>query len=181
MVRYKDDFEEEREDLGPSRTQLKKQMNALQALAEELVDLGPELARKAPLPEYLLEVVLESFSMKKHEARRRHFQYVGKLMRDIDPQPLKDYLELIRSGRQAQTGAFHEVERWRDSLVEGDDTLIDELIGRFPDMDIQRFRQLVRNARKERKDGTKPKAFRELFRLLRSMQEQYGEENDSES
>ncbi len=174
MVRHKDEYEEP----GPSRSQVKREMAALQKLAEELVGLGPELAKKAPLTGDLMDAVLESFRMKKHEARRRHFQYIGKLMRDVDPQPIMDYVELIKSGRQAQTGAFHEVERWRDRLVEGDDGLMDELIARFESMDIQRFRQLVRNARKELKTGKKPKSSRELFRLLRSMQEQADEENN---
>lgn len=179
MVPYKDEYDEEQEYSGPSRSQLKREMSALQKLAEDLVDLGPELAKKAPLNDDLLAAVTESFKIKKHEARRRHFQYIGKLMREIDPQPLQDYIEIIRSGRQAQTGAFHEVEQWRDSLVEGNDELIETLIERFPAMDIQRFRQMVRNARKERAAGKKPKAFRELFRMLRTEQERALKENDA--
>ncbi|WP_147822027.1 ribosome biogenesis factor YjgA [Salidesulfovibrio onnuriiensis] len=181
MVPYKDENDEEREYSAPSRSQLKREMTALQKLAEELVDLGPELAKKAPLNDNLLAAVTESFKIKKHEARRRHFQYIGKLMRDIDPQSLQDYIETIRSGRQAQTGAFHELEQWRDRLMEGDDELVEELVERFPDMDIQRFRQMVRNARKERESGKKPKAFRELFRMLRAAQEQVADENAPEA
>lgn len=173
--------EDEHEDLAPSRTQVKKQMSALQKLAEDLIGLGPDLVRKAPLPEDLQGPVMESFAMKKHEARRRHFQFLGKLMRDVDPQPIRDYIEVIRSGRQAQTGAFHEVERWRDRVVDGDDDLVNELIQRFGHMDIQRFRQLVRNARKERAAGKKPKASRELFRMLRGLREQEAAENDGDT
>lgn len=163
-------------DFRPSRTQLKREMAGLQKLAEELVALGPELTRKAPMPEYLRDEIMSSFGIKKHEARRRLFQYIGKLMRDVDPTPIREYIEEIRSGRQNQTAAFHEVEQWRDRLVDGDDDLINTLFERFPGMDGQHLRQLMRNARKERAAGKSPKAFRELFRMLRTLQEQHEQE-----
>ncbi len=162
----------------PSRTQMKKHMADLQKLGDELVALSPEQIRKANLPSQLEQEILFARTLKKHEAKRRHSQYLGKIMRDVDTAPIRSYLDDIRNGRAATTKAFHQVELWRDTLVGGDDDLVDELFNRFPAMDGQRFRQLVRNARKEKATGAKPKAFRELFRMLRDQYEAREAESD---
>ncbi|KAB1442362.1 ribosome biogenesis factor YjgA [Pseudodesulfovibrio senegalensis] len=163
----------------PSRTQMKKHMAALQKMGDELAALSTDQIRKAGLPPLLEKEILFAKSLKKHEAKRRHSQYVGKIMRDVDTGPIRAYLDDIRSGRDATTREFHQVEQWRDALVGGDDALVEELFERFPDMDGQRFRQIVRNARKERDTGAKPKAFRELFRLLRDQNEAQQAETES--
>lgn len=163
----------------PSRTQMKKHMAALQAMGDELAALSTDQIRKAGLPPQLEKEILFAKTLKKHEAKRRHSQYVGKLMRDVDTGSIRTYLDDVRSGRTATTKEFHQVEQWRDALVDGDDALMGELFEKFPDMDGQRFRQLVRNARKERATGAKPKAFRELFRLLRDQNEARQTEQDS--
>lgn len=170
-------YTDEQQQEKPSKTKQKKQMTALQKLGEELAELSVDQIRKADFPPLLEKELLFAKTLKKHEAKRRHSQYLGKIIRDMDTAPMKTYLADIRSGQVANTKAFHQVEMWRDQLLAGDEELIGKLFEQFPAMDGQRFRQLVRNAQKEVAQGGKPKARRELFRMLRGLYE--SQENEA--
>ncbi len=152
-----------------SRSQLKREMTALQVIGVELVALGPEALRKAPLPPDLKQAVLEAKRTKKHEAKRRQLQFVGKLMREVELTEIKDFLLNYGNGKSKADRAFHQIELWRERLTDGDDTLLEELIDRFPRADRKRFRQLTLAARRERAKGQPPKQFRTLFRYLREL------------
>ena len=152
-----------------SRSQVKREMTALQNLGEELVALGPEAIRKAPLTADLKEAVLEAKRLTKHEAKRRKMQFIGKIMRTMDTGPVQDFLDTIKSGRSKADKAFQQIEQWRDQLLDGNDELMDELAERFPATDRQRLRQLTLSARRERAKGQPPKHFRALFRYLREL------------
>ncbi|WP_432735617.1 ribosome biogenesis factor YjgA [Maridesulfovibrio sp. FT414] len=156
---------------GPSRSQKKRDMTALQNLAEKLMKLSPELVKKCGLPQYFIEEVLDAMSMTSHEAKRRQTQYIGRLMRDIDPQPLIDFIEDIEVGNREGNKKFHKLEKWRDALVEGDMSVLDELVELYPGADRQRLAQLARNAKKEKDGGKPPKSFRALFKALREISE----------
>ena len=154
-----------------SKTQIKKEMKALQKLGERLVELLPEQIKNIEMPEKLREAVLFAKTIKSREARRRQLQYIGSLMREVDPEPIRQAIEKKDHQRQLATQAFQQLEQWRDGLIEGNNDLLEELCRRFPDTDRQRLRQLVRNACKERERNKPPKSSRALFRYLRELSE----------
>ena len=150
-----------------SRSRLKREMQTLQKLGERLVELTPDQLRQIPLEEELREAVELARKLKKHEARRRQFQYIGSWMRQVDTDPIRKALERIDSGQQTDIRSFKQTEKWRDRLLSGDDALIRELSERFPDLDGQRIVHLVQNARTEKQTGRPPKSARALFRYLK--------------
>ncbi|WP_027721418.1 ribosome biogenesis factor YjgA [Maridesulfovibrio zosterae] len=163
---------EEDDNLVPSRSQKKREMIALQGLAEKLMKLSPELVKKCGLPDYFIDEVIDAMSITAHEAKRRKVQYVGKLIRNIDTQPLKVFLEDIETGNRADNEKFHRIERWRDGLVEGDMSILETIMEEFPDADRQRIAQLSRNAKNEKKNAKPPKSAKALFKALRALTEQ---------
>lgn len=157
------------EEEKKSKSQLKREMLALQKLGEELVRLSEDQISKLDIPSALMDALLFAKTIKKHEAWRRQMQYIGTLMREIDPEPIHRALENALHGHKADMRIFKQAEEWRDKLLAGNDALLEELFTRFPHVDFQRMRQLVFNARKE-KDGNKPpKSSRALFRYLREL------------
>ena len=155
-----------------SKSQVKREMLALQALGEKLVELSSDQIKKIDMPPKLQEALLFAGTIKKGEARRRQLQYIGVLMRKADPEPIQKALDAIGRGRLQDAKRFEEMERWRDELVEGNDGPIEEIMSRFPRTDRQILRQLVRSARKERDIKKPPKASRALFRFLRALSDQ---------
>jgi ribosome-associated protein len=152
-------------DERPSKTQLKKQMHDLQALGAELVELNDEQLASVELPERLRDAIHDARRMTKFEARRRQLQYIGKIMRDVDPEPIRSRLDAWKSVSRAHTARLHLLERWRTRLIE-DDTAITELMREYPHADAPRMRLLVRNIHRERETGQPPKHYRALFQLL---------------
>lgn len=153
----------------PSKSSLKREMHALQDLGEQLVALSPERLKKVPLPDSLYEAVraAQGFRM---EARRRQMQYIGKLMRKIDPAPIQAQLDIFSGNSAAEVAKMHRLERLREQLLEDDKTL-GTIAETWPEADLQYLRTLRRNALKEREAGKPPKSFREIFRVLRELQE----------
>lgn len=157
---------EEFEPTGPSKSQKKREMHALQDLGEELVQLSQDRLDKLDLPEALYDAVIDARRMTKHEARRRQMQFIGKVMRDIDTEPIAEQLAEIKGESDSAKAAFHAVERWRERLL-ADDAALTEWLALHPSDDIQQLRNLIRNARKEAAEGKPPKSSRALFRRLR--------------
>jgi ribosome-associated protein len=152
----------------PSKTERKRAMHELQALGERLVGLNPEQLAAIALPEDLHDAVEQARGITKHEARRRQMQYIGRLMRAVDPEPIREKLKVWDGISTEETARVHRIERWREELIE-DDGAIGALVHAHPGIDTQRLRALVRNARAERNAGRPPRAFRELFRALRDI------------
>lgn len=149
-----------------SKTKRKQEMTALQSLGAKLVDLPESQIAELPMEENLREAVLEAKRIRSHEAKRRQMQYVGRLMREIDPAPLRERLEAM-TGHSAQAAAQHRrLEAWRERLLAGDEALT-AFAAEHPGADLQALRTLIRNARKEQKEARPPRAFRELFRLIK--------------
>jgi len=155
-----------------SRSQRKREVEALQKLGERLVALPPDVLRRFPLSPDLRVAVRDARTCRKHEARRRQMQYIGVLMRRIDPAPIREAFERLEQGHDLRTQAFHEVETWGDEIMAGSDELLDELADRFPGADRRHLHRLALNARRERDEGGPPKAARALFRYLRDLREQ---------
>ncbi|MBK6008176.1 DUF615 domain-containing protein [Ramlibacter ginsenosidimutans] len=172
----------------PSRTELKKESTELQKVGEALLTLRTDLFERLDLPEGLVNALAELKRITNFEGRRRQLQYVGKLMRQLEPgtqQAVRDALEEQRSGSAQQTLALHMAEKWRDDLIASDDAL-QAWLQAHPDTDVQQLRALIRQARKdgaptqdEVSRGLAPRrgrAFREIFQLVREQldEEEHG-------
>ena len=149
----------------PSKSQRKRQMHALQDLGVALVELNDQQLAAVELPENLLEAVLEARRITKWEGRRRQMQYIGKLMRFVDPEPIRSRIQAYTATSNAQTARLHELERWRVRLLE-DENALTELLNAYPQADAAQLRLLIRNTRRERELGHPPKNFRALFKFL---------------
>ncbi len=165
-----DEHDDEFEQLPPSKSALKRRMTALQKLGETLVALSDkELAQMPIEDERVHEVILEARGIRSHSARRRHLQYLGKLMRDIDPAPIEAALDALHQRRRGDAAAFHQLEHWRERLLREGDSAVQALLEDFPAGDRQLLRQLVRQHRREAEAGKPPAASRKLFRYLREL------------
>jgi len=152
-----------------SKTQKKRDMHALQALGEQLVMLSTEQLARFELDEQLLEAIADAKQMDSHGAKRRQLQYIGKLMRSIEPEPIQALLHKIHQQGKAAVTHLHKLEQWRDRLIAQGDTAIAELLALCPNVDRQYLRQLVRNAQQELKAQKGHKYFKLLFRYLKEI------------
>ena len=144
-------------------------MHELQALGVALAELSESQLREMRLGEDLLEAVLEAKRIRSHEAKRRQMQYIGRLMREVDPAPIRSRLAELE-GSSAQASARHRrLETWRERLL-GDDEALTAFAAEHPGADLQALRTLIRNARKEQKESKPPRAYRELFRVLKEIE-----------
>jgi ribosome-associated protein len=145
-------------------------MHELQKLGEDLVRLPERRFERLALPEALVAAVQEYKRTRSHEGRRRQMQYIGKLMRQIDPEPVREAVAEMKLGRALDSLALHQAEQWRHELLASD-----EAVGRWmvshPDSDAQQLRSLIRMARKdaaatpEQRSG---RAYRELYQYLKT-------------
>jgi ribosome-associated protein len=161
----------EEDDLGPSKSELKREMTERQKLAEVLSKLSSDALKSVPLEENIRDAIAQTQKIKTFEALRRHKQYLGKLMRALDAEEIvaiEKRLEIIEGPGKVETAKLHQLEALRDRLI-ADDTAFTQLIERFPDLDVQIIRTLIRNARKEKELNKPPKAYREIFQLLRGL------------
>jgi len=164
------EFEQEYE--RPSKSQLKREMTALQKLGEDLVAEPRDRVKRVPMPEDVRDAILECQQIKDHEGRRRQMQYVGKKMRTLDEAELAAIQRTLDSWKglsKADTAAMHALEKKRDKLLAKDEALT-ELLAQHPELDAQQLRTLIRNARKEQAENKPPKAYRELFQILKQLQ-----------
>lgn len=152
----------------PSKSQRKRDMHALQDLGEQLVALSLDQLKKVPMSESLADAVREAKRITSHEGRRRQMQYLGKLMRNVDPAPIQAQLDVFNGISKAEIARQHRLERLRADLLDDEKTL--QAIGElWPEADFQQLRTLRRNAIKERELNKPPRAFREIFRILRDL------------
>ena len=164
-------WEEEEEIIWVSKTEMKNDMEDLQKLGEELVGLKPAVLAKFPLTEDLAEAIADAQRFK-NEARRRQLQYIGKLMRFIDPEPIQAALDKVRNKHSQATAVLHKLEVLRDRVVEEGDSAIADVMELYPSADRQRLRQLARQAAKEKKAGKPAKSYREIFQVLKELNEE---------
>lgn len=169
MARH-NQHQDHQEETGPSKSELKRASTALQDLGRELVELGKERLAKVPIDEDLREAVKDYQRFPSHEAKRRQLQYIGKLMRAVDPEPIRAALDAFKGLSATENAKLHRLEQWRDQLLEDDKTL-HRIAEAHPGADLQHLRTLRRNALKEKELGKPPKAYREIFRVLRELEE----------
>lgn len=172
-ARYGVQSDEESDDLGPSRSADKRAAEALQKLGEDLAVLKPEQLAAFELPEPLHDAIAALRRITAHGALRRQRQYVGRLMREVEAEPIRARLAELRGEDTASRARFHRVERWRDRLIAEGDAALDALLAERPDADRTRLRQLVRECQHARRqDPPRPGASgaqRALFRVLREL------------
>ena len=149
-----------------SKTQIKNEMSDRQALGMQLTKLAPDTLKKIGLSEELLEAVLFYKKITANGALKRQAQFIGRLMRDTDPEPIQAYLNKLKGDKAEHNAAMQRLELLRERLVESDDALT-ELISNKPELPISELRTLIRNARREKEQNKPPKAYRELFQLLK--------------
>ncbi|MBW2567978.1 MAG: DUF615 domain-containing protein [Deltaproteobacteria bacterium] len=157
------------DDDRKSRTQKKNEAKALQKLGERLIALSSEQLERINISNDLRNAVIVAEKTKSHGAKRRQLQYIGTLMRNINPEPIQNALENIRLGDHQKTLVFKKIEKWRDELKEGNKVFIEEIIDNCPDAERQRLTQLARNACNEYKAGKGVKFSRILFRYLKQI------------
>ena len=166
----------------PSKSQKKRDMTALQKLGQQLVEAPAERVRKIQLPDNLREAIDAWRSIKTHEGKRRQLQFIGKLMRkvdDADIQLINEALDGWRGQSKAQTALLHSLERQRQRLLTEDGALT-EFLREHPQTDAQHLRTLIRNAKKELAEERPPRAYREIFQILKKAQAQSLTPDDAE-
>jgi ribosome-associated protein len=149
----------------PSKTRRKQEMHALQDIGEQLVQLDFKRLTELGLPDTLTDAILEARRMRKHGALRRQMQFIGKLMRNVDAEPIREKLDAWSGLNLKHTAWLHTLERWRERLL-ADEQAIGDLGQQYPAADLQQLRTLIRNAQKERLANKPPKSFRALFQEL---------------
>ena len=152
----------------PSKSQRKREMEALQKIGAQLVDLDAGRLARIELPERLLEAVLEAQRIRDFEGRRRQLQYIGKLMREVDPAPILARLEQWRGVAHRHTASQHLTERWRERLLAEDDAFA-MFAAAYPGSDLQPLRALVAGVKHDQAAGRPPKHYRDLFRAVRDI------------
>lgn len=151
-----------------SKSQMKRDMEALQDLGVQLISLSKLQLKKLDLPDALLTAIKDAQKITSNSAIKRQRQYIGKLMRDVDPAPIQALFDSLKGDNDRQSAWLHQLERTRDELLT-DDKAVAALIAEYPSIDIQQLRQLVRNARAERAAQKPPKHYRSLFQFLKEI------------
>ena len=156
---------------GPSKSLLKRQSAELQALGESLIDLAPQELDALNLPEKLRDAVDVAKRITSHGGLYRQKQFIGKLMRKFDVEPIRAALEAKRQVHRTEVLRMRRAEQWRDRLLNGEAEALTTLIAEYPEADRSQLERLIAQAEHERQRKQGPTAARELFRLLRELLE----------
>lgn len=151
-----------------SKSQRKREMHALQAMGAKLVELNQTQLAKMPISERLRAAIIEMKRLTSHEAKRRQLQFIGRLMRAEDIEPIAAELQIISHDNIQAKKDLHLVETWRAQLLEQKAALT-EFLQQYPHADSQRLRQLIRDTVNEKNTGKPAGANRALFRFLREL------------
>ncbi|MCB1677772.1 MAG: DUF615 domain-containing protein [Halioglobus sp.] len=160
----------------PSKSAKKRRMLALQQLGASLLQLtDKQLAELPGADERLLQALRETQRIRSHSARRRHLQLIGKLMRDVDPEPIERAVQDLHRQRRQRNDGFHQLEQLRDTVLAAGEAGVELVLQRWPAADRQQLRQLLLQHRRDEQRGKPRAAARKLFRFLRELRETYGE------
>ena len=164
-----ENFEDD-EEFVISKSSIKRDLQALRDLGKELVDQPPAVLKKLPISEDLLSNLLQAKKFSK-KALKRQLQHIGVIIREEDSETIRKALDRIYKPKKEDVKAFHKIEKWRDGLIAGEDGLLNEITGRFENINHQHLNQLIRNAKKEKGMNKPPKASRALFQYLQELKE----------
>ena len=152
-----------------SRSQVKRESHALTELGKEMTKLEPSVLDKIPLEENIRDAIIAVRKMKKGSALKRQIQYIGKLLRNTDEEPIRTAYEKAINPYREDVKHLHKLENWRDRLIAEGDKALEDLIEEMPHVDRQHLRQLIRQANKEREKNKPPKSSREIFQYLKQI------------
>ena len=160
--------EDQEEIIWVSKSEIKRDAEDLKQLGEKLVNLTKANLTKVPLDDSLKDAIELAQRLQK-EARRRQLQYIGKLLRSIDAEPIREALEKIENKHNQQQAMLHKLEILRDELVAKGDATLTDLLNEHPSADRQQLRNLIRAAQKEKEQNKPSKAYREIYQILRTL------------
>ena len=156
--------EDQEEIIWVSKSEIKRDAEDLKQLGEKLVNLTKANLTKVPLDD-----TIELAQRLQKEARRRQLQYIGKLLRSIDAEPIREALEKIENKHNQQQAMLHKLEILRDELVAKGDAALTDLLNEHPSADRQHLRNLIRAAQKEKEQNKPSKAYREIYQVLKTL------------
>ena len=164
------DWEDENQEeiIWVSKSEIKRDAEQLKKLGAKLVELTQTNLEKIPLDETLLDAVELAQRLQK-EAKRRQLQYIGKLLRNIDVEPIQEALDKLENKHNQQQVILHKLELLRDELIAKGDVALADLFNSYPQADRQHLRNLIRSAQKEKEQNKPPKAYREIFQYLKEL------------
>ena len=154
-----------------SKTQVKRELHALVALGERLTTLKPDLIAKLPLTDEMRRALADAPKHTANIARKRHIMFIGKLMRDQDTDAILTLLDQLDASTRQYNERFHNLERWRDRLISGDDAVLEKFVVDYPDADRQQLRSLIRQAQHEQAHNKAPATSRKIFKYIRELDE----------
>jgi ribosome-associated protein len=166
MPEFLDDFSEEK-----SKSQVKRDLHALQDLGQRLTTLKPDIQDKLPLTDVLRRALAEAPKHTANSAKKRHMQFIGKLMRDQDIEAITALIDQMDASTRQYNERFHTLERWRDRLIAGDDEVLEAFVKDYPETDRQHLRGLIRHAQHEAARNKVPTASRKIFKYIRDLDE----------
>lgn len=154
--------------LPPSKSQLKRDAQALTKLGEQLVSLDEKQLSQFNLPDNIRDAIVTTRKIRQHGARKRQLLFLAKLLRKANSSEIILQMATLNTQTKQQARAFHQLEQWRDKLL-ADDQALTDLLNEHPNIDAQHIRQLIRAARKDQQLNKPPASARSLFRYLRSI------------
>ncbi len=160
------------EFLDISRSQNRRDALDVLALGEKLVALTPAQLARVPVPEDLLPHIAEAKRITAHIAHKRQLAFLAKHMRREDDAALdaiRDALDANSETSRREVATMHRVEDWRERLLKDGDKALGALLDEYPHADRQQLRTLVRNAQAEKAKNKPPRAYREIYQLLRTL------------
>ena len=163
------DEPEEQEEQEKSRSQLKREAQALYDLGVELTKLPQSTLIRIPMEETLRQAVNATSNIRSNSAKKRHLLFIGKLMRQGGAEEIQAELDLINEEKTRQTRQLHLVEEWRDRLLKQEKSTESQFFDEYPHADRQTIRQLIRNADKEMANKKPPASSRKLFKIIRKI------------
>ena len=158
---------DETEEHYISKSQAKREVEALQKLGLKLVELPKSTLQTFALDEKLFDAVLLAKTIRSHSGHRRQIQLIGKLMRQVDAKAIQQKLEQHHKPIIQANAHFHMLENWRDRILNEGDSAINELLLQYSHFERSKLRQLLRNAKKEIENNKPPKSARQLFKYLK--------------
>jgi ribosome-associated protein len=167
--------------LAPSKSQRKREMHEVQALGEALVALSVAKLETLDLPERLFDAIVAVQTITRHEARRRQMQFIGRLMRDVDPEPIRAFLAAQMEFPAAEKAKMALLENWRKRLLEEPVPSLEALAAKFPDTFSEAvretWRQRIAQAQQERRQQqATPRHYRLLFQDLKTLFEAHADD-----
>lgn len=159
--------DEEEEIIWVSKSEIKRDSEHLKKLGAELIELTPQNLEKIPLDDDLKEAIKQAQGFKL-EARRRQIQFIGKLLRNRDPEPIQEALDKVQNRHNQQQALLHKLELVRDQLITMGDASLNHLLEEYPQLDRQHLRNLIRGAVKEREADKPAKNYREIYQYLKT-------------